>query len=140
MSEEFIEPSAVVEALPDPEPAAQTSEPIAEPVAAAPEPKMRGRPQGSRDAVKRARKPAIKLRVEPVVRESLAQPTAPPAQPPPQRRQLADMDRYHTTVEPEPPSPRTLFRLHHKALFSERQQKKQEWAQRYTSNWTSWPV
>ena len=70
MSEEIVEAS-----IPQTSPAeapVNVSEPpvIEEPPA--PEPKKRGRPQGAKDGVKRARKPAVKVRIEPVTREAPA--------------------------------------------------------------------
>ena len=62
----------VVEATPSEtqsEPSVVVSEPPAAPEQPQPEPKKRGRPPGAKDAVKRTRKPVVKLRVEPVVRD-----------------------------------------------------------------------
>jgi hypothetical protein len=132
MTEEVVEiPNESAETPPE----EATVGPPAE--APAPEAKKRGRPHGAKDAVKRTRKPVVKLRVEPVVREAPAipkEPTAPPPQPPQLERQPIALEA------PEPKSPRTLFRMHHEAVVRERREKKQEYAQRYTANWTAWPV
>jgi hypothetical protein len=136
MSEKIIEAPATQESSETPPVADLTaSEPPAASEAPAPEPKKRGRPQGAKDTAKRTRKPVVKLRVEPIVREPLAmpkEPMAPPPQPPQLERQPLEA--------PEPKSPRTLFRMHHEAVVRERREKKQEYAQRYTANWTAWPV
>ena len=139
MSEQIVEAPASQESSETP-PVADL--PALEPPAEvpAPEPKKRGRPQGSKDASKRTRKPVVKLRVEPVVREPPASTNEPvaQAQAPPQPPQL---ERQPIALEaPEPKSPRTLFRMHHEAVVREKRQKKQEWAQMYTANWTAWPV
>jgi hypothetical protein len=133
MSEEVVEiPQESAETHPE--------EAIVEPPAAseapAPEAKKRGRPHGAKDAVKRTRKPAVKLRVELVVREPPAtnavpkEPVAPAPQAPSQFERIAPEAL-------ETKSPRTLFRIHHEAAARERRQKKQEWAQMYTANWTA---
>jgi hypothetical protein len=131
MSEEVVEiPQESAETPPE----EATVEPPAE--APSPEAKKRGRPHGAKDTVKRTRKPAVKLRVEPLVREAPAvpkEPVAPAPQAPPQ------LERQPLEAR-EPKSPRTLFRMHHEAVARERRQKKQEWAQMYTANWTAWPV
>ena len=140
----------VVEATP-PETQTESSEVASEAPAAPeqpaepPEPKKRGRPPGAKDTVKRTRKPAVKLRVEPVVRDPPpATPQAPaPAPPTPsaepsQITSLSLRPREPTPVY-EPPSPRTLFRNHQEAVAREKRQKKQEEAKMYTANWVAWP-
>ena len=136
MSEQIVEAPASQESSETP-PVADL--PALEPPAEvpAPEPKKRGRPQGAKDTAKRTRKPVVKLRVEPVVRQPPAATNEPVAQAPPQ----PPLERQPIALEaPEPKSPRTLFRMHHEAVVSEKRQKKQEWAQMYTANWTAWPV
>ena len=137
MSDEVVETQIPQEsAETHPEEATPSVEPPVAPEAPAPDPKKRGRPQGAKDAVKRTRKPVVKLRVEPVVREPpAARSVEPMAQRPPQ------LEQQPVALEaPEPKSPRSLFRMHHEAVARERREKKHEWAQRYTANWTAWPV
>ena len=138
MSEEIVEAPTLQE--PPTKPLEEVLEPAATPTPPDPEPKKRGRPHGAKDIVKRTRKPVVKLRVEPVVREPPA--TEPVATLPkePRVQPQAPMPAPITFEAPEPESPRTLFRRHHEALSRERRQKKQEWAQRYTSNWVALPV
>jgi hypothetical protein len=104
-----------------------------------PQPKKRGRPQGTKDVVKRTRKPAVKLRVEPVAREPPPTSQAPVAEPPVQSVSVPAMQREPTPAY-EPQSPKTLFRRYHDSILQERRQKKDEHAQRYVSNWARWPV
>ena len=61
-----------------------------------PQPKKRGRPQGTKDVVKRTRKPAVKLRVEPVAREPPPTSQAPVAEPPVQSVSVPAMQREPT--------------------------------------------
>ena len=140
MSEQIVEAPASQESSETPP---VTDLPALEPPAAtepAPEPKKRGRPQGAKDTAKRTRKPVVKLRVEPIVREPPAVNNEPVTQTP-QAQAPPQLERQPIALEaPEPKSPRTLFRMHHEAVVSEKRQKKQEWAQMYTANWTAWPV
>ena len=138
MSEPIVEAPASQESSETP-PVADL--PALEPPAAsepAPEPKKRGRPTGAKDTAKRTRKPVVKLRVEPIVREPPTinnEPVTQTPQAPPQ------LERQPIALEaPEPKSPRSLFRMHHEAVSRERREKKHEHAQRYTANWTAWPV
>jgi hypothetical protein len=138
----------VVEATP-PETQTEPSEVVSEPPAAPeqpqpPEPKKRGRPPGAKDAVKRTRKPVVKLRVEPAVTDPPpATPQAPslaPATPSAEPSQLTSLSLRPREPTPvyEPPSPRTLFRNHQEAVAREKRQKKQAEASMYTANWVAW--
>ena len=139
MSDEVVETQIPQEsAETHPEEATPSVEPPVAPEAPAPDPKKRGRPQGAKDAVKRTRKPVVKLRVEPIVRESPAVNSEPVAQAP---QTIPQLERQPIALEaPEPKSPISLFRMHHEAMIRERREKKREYAQRYTANWTAWPV
>jgi hypothetical protein len=134
MSEEIVT-APVPQETPE-EPSAAVSEPPVLEQPPTPEPKKRGRPQGTKDVVKRTRKPAVKLRVEPVVREPAPTSQAPAAEPPvvPPALQREPTSAY------EPQSPKTLFRRYHESISQERRQKKDEHAQQYVSNWARWPV
>ena len=138
MSEPVVEALASQESSETPP---ETDLPALEPPAAsepAPEPKKRGRPQGAKDTAKRTRKPVVKLRVEPIVREAPAVNNEPATQAP---QPLPQLERQPIALEaPAPMSPRTLFRMHHEAVTRERREKKHEYAQRYTANWKAWPV
>ena len=136
MSEEIVT-APVPQETPE-EPSAAVSEPPALEQASTPEPKKRGRPQGTKDVVKRTRKPAVKLRVEPVVREPPPTPVAEP-QVPVQSVSVPEMQREPTPVY-EPQSPKTLFRRYNESIAQERRQKKEHHAQQYIANWTRWPV
>ena len=137
MSEEIVEAPTLQE--PPTKPLEEVLEPVATPSQSDPEPKKRGRPQGAKDIVKRTRKSVVKIRVEPLVREPPVTVTEPTTAQPSSHPQ-APMPAPITFEAPEPESPRTLFRRHHEAMSREMRQKKQEWAQRYTSNWVALPI
>ena len=136
MSEEVVT-TPVPQETPE-EPSAAVSEPPALEQAPTPEPKKRGRPQGTKDVVKRTRKPAVKLRVEPVAREPPPTPVAEPPLPT-QNVSLPARQREPSPVY-EPQSPKTLFERYNESLTQERRQKKDQHAQQYVANWTRWPV
>ena len=138
MSEEIVT-APVPQETPE-EPSAVPEPPVLE-QPPTPEPKKRGRPQGTKDVVKRTRKPAVKPHVEPVVREPGPTSQAPAAEPqmPAQSVSAPAMQREPTPVY-EPQSPKTLFRRYHESVLQERRQKKDEHAQQYVSNWARWPV
>lgn len=121
------EPPAIAEVAPEP---------------VAPEPKKRGRPQGAKDTTKRVRKPAVKLRIEPIVKEAPAETPTPVTEPPrpAPKAQVTETPREPPTPVYEPSSPRTLFRLYNQSLAQERHQRKQDQAQKYISNWSRWPL
>jgi len=136
MSEEVVT-TPVPQETPE-EPSAAVSEPPVIEEAPAPEPKKRGRPQGTKDVVKRTRKPAVKLRVEPVAREPHPTPAAEP-QVPAQSASVPATQHEPTPVY-EPQSPKTLFRRYNESIAQERRPRKDQHAQQYVANWTQWPV
>ena len=136
MSEEVVT-TPVPQETPE-EPSVAVSEPPVLEQAPAPEPKKRGRPQGTKDVVKRTRKPAVKLRVEPVAREPPPTPAAEP-QVPAQSASVPATQHEPTPVY-EPQSPKTLLRRYNESITQERRQKKEQRAQQYIANWTRWPV
>ena len=124
------------------EPDTEISEPIQETapepepvIAPEPEPVKRGkgRPAGSKDKIKRTIKP--KVRVEPI-----EQPKAPeiPIEEPPATIEPQQVP------EPEPPSPRTLYRETSRHLVRLRglinTGRRSEVGARYTQKLTQWPV
>ena len=111
----------------------------------------RGRPAGSKDLKPRATKPRVK--VEPIPQPEPEQP-APKARKPVPRpveersgtsSQLpTPEDSPPVADQPEPPSPRTLFRQTSAQLLNLRDvmnsQKRASAAERYTSKMHNWPV
>ena len=106
-------------------------------------PKRKGRPPGSKDTVKRTRRPPVQVRIEPLEAVASAPksaskpPTLPPsAEPEPSRPELV--------VEVTPPSPRTQIREHTRHLIrlkaDEHENKKAAHAQMYVSRWPQLPV
>jgi len=134
MSEEIVEASIPQTSLEDAP--VDVSDPVVEEL---PEPKKRGRPQGAKDVVKRTRKPAVKIRIEPMIRELPAAAPTPAPEAPVQNVRLPLTPREQPPAH-EPQSPRTLFRRYNESMAQERRQKKQEHAQRYVSDWSRWPV
>ena len=117
-------------------PVEPVQEPVAPVVETLPEPKKKGRPQGSKDTIKRTRKP-VQIRVEPLQEKQAAPPASKP-EVSPQAPEPAPVE-----IE-EPKTPRTLIRETSRHLVSLRQlvndNRKSEMAQRYTQKWSKWPL
>ena len=106
---------------------------------AAPEPKKRGRPHGSKDTVKRTRK-TISVRIEPLDANPPVQPRV--ATPRPEPAPVVETKAPIEIEEPE--TPRTRLRETSRQLVSLRalvhNTKKVERAEKLTQGWATWPL
>ena len=103
-------------------------------------PKRKGRPPGSKDTVKRTRRPPVQVRIEPL--EAVA--AAPKSAPKPPVAVVPEPVRPEPVVEVAPASPRTQYREHTQHLIRLRNElhenKRSAHAQMYVSRWSQWPV
>lgn len=116
-----------------------------------PAPKRKGRPVGSKDTVKRTRKPPVQVRIEPLEVKPPEQPHVPTPKPEPEPTRVAEpaaassLGCVKKTIEvEEEKTPRTLLRETSKHLISLRalvhDNRKAEHAKKYCQNWATWPL
>ena len=125
-------------------PAATTENTSEQSEAQAPEPKRRGRPAGSKDTVKRTRKPPVQIRIEPLEAPIVNNRMNPPEQP----KEIVSEPKEEVKPKPQPPpeepkTPRTLLRevsrLHVSLRAAAHDTRKAENAKKYTEKWITLP-
>lgn len=109
---------------------------------AAPAPKRKGRPAGSKDTVKRTRKPAVHVRIEPLEVKPPEQPRVPTPRPEPEPVTAPVAEPKQPVEIEESKSPRTLLRETSRHLMSLRSlvhdNRKADHVKKYTQNWATW--
>ena len=139
--------------LPMPTPVALEPQPAA--VATPPPPetaalKRKGRPAGSKDTVKRTRKPPVQVRIEPLEAQREASTEAPPpstrastAAAKPRPRPAPQIVHEPEQEREEPGTPRTLLKETARHLIGLRAivhgSRKVEIANKYVEKWAKWP-